>query len=117
MPLDQTWPITLPDNFLQSGYQEGNINNIVETSMDEGPTKRRKKNTRAYKPITGKMTIDTTQKAIFQNFFTEDIAYGALPFTMPTYGGGTVDVYLDNHSVVPRSGTLWTLSMNIRALV
>lgn len=117
MALPQVWPITLPDNFLQSGYNEGNINNILETAMDYGPTKRRKKQTKGYKPITGSMLISSAQKAIFQTFFTDTIAYGALPFTMPTYGGQTIDVYLDAQATSPKSGGQWLLALSIRTLV
>lgn len=117
MALDQVWPETLPDTFLQSGYTEGNIDNLLETSMDSGPTKRRKKTTKAYKPISGSMLLTLTQKAIFEGFFTDDIAFGALPFTMPYYGG-EIDVYLDNHSFAPKSGTrYWTLALSIRTLI
>lgn len=126
MPLDQTWPSELPNNFLQAGYNEGNIDNIRETAMDVGPAKRRKKQTKAYKPITGTMIISTAQKAIFQAFFTgqstsgvyaNNIAYGSLPYTMPTYDSGTIDCYLNSHTIVPKSGGFWTLSLNIKTLV
>lgn len=138
MALDQVWPslynavtnpAPLPDNFLQSGYNEGNVDNILETTMDYGPAKRRKKQTKAYKPITGNMLISTAQKATFQAFFTGetpttvpamdvgDIGYGALPFTMPTYGGQTIDVYLNSHSISPKSGGQWTLALNLKTLI
>lgn len=117
MPLAQTWPITLPNNFQQNGYTEGDISNFVETAMDSGPAKRRKKQTKVYKPISGQMIITTAQKAIFQAFFTDTIGYGSLPFTMPTYGGATIDVYIDSQSIAPKSGSQWTLSMTLRALV
>lgn len=117
MALPQTWPVTLPDNFSQNGYSEGNIENYYETTMEQGPPKRRPKTTYAYKPITGTMLITSAQKADFQDFFTDTIGYGSLPFTMPTYGGTTMDVYLNSHSIVPKSGLYWTLTLNLKVLV
>jgi hypothetical protein len=119
-PLPQTWPPTeeLPQRFQQNSYTEGNINNLIQTKMDSGPTKRRKRTTKAYKPFSGTMIMSTEEKLIFEEFFTDEIAYGALPFTMPSPIEGVAwDVYLDNHSMKPINGTKWSVNMSFRTLI
>ena len=118
MALPQTWPGTLPQLFQQNGYTESNINNIIETAMDSGPTKRRKRTTKAYKPFVGTMHMTITQKLAFETFFTDEIAYGSLPFTMPSPIFGVAwDVYLDSHNIQPINGIQWKVSMNFRTLI
>jgi hypothetical protein len=117
MALDQTWPPTLPDNFLQEGYQEGAVNNLIKTDMISGPSKRRPRSSVVYQPVTGGMNLTTQQKDIMLDFYQNTISYGALPFTMPVYGGGTVDVFLDAYTTVPLSGDIWRMTMNLLRLI
>lgn len=111
------WPTSLPQNFLQDGYSEGNIDNLYRTGMDVGPEKRRPKSTTAEQPVVGKMHLTNAQKSIFLDFYLNTLGSGASPFNMPVYGGGTVDTFIDSQTIAPKSGITWTLSMNIRRLI
>lgn len=111
------WPLTLPQVFQQSGYTEGDVDNVLVTQMDAGPQKRRRKSTEAYMPISGTMLIDGNQKDIFDDFHKLTIASGALPFNFPTYDGGTTEAFMDSKRITPTSGTTWKLTMQLTVLV
>lgn len=106
----------LPQIILQTGYQEGDVNNLVKNTMDRGPMKRRPKSTKAYLPITVNMLLTYTQKATFDTFYTDTIKYGAIPFIMPTYTGTDMEVFLTRRNLVPKGGNRWTLTMELSTL-
>jgi hypothetical protein len=62
------------------------------------------------------MNLTYAQKVIFDDFYKTDIAYGAIPFNIPTFGGITLQVFLDSKSIVPLSGTMWKLTMSVKSL-
>lgn len=112
-----TWPSTLPDNFLQSGYSEGNVDNLIKSKMSSGPDKRRPRTTMAYMPITASMNLTGEQKTIFESFYLNDITFGSMPFIIHTYDSQSIQVYLDSKSITPLAGTKWKLTMNLKALI
>jgi hypothetical protein len=110
------WPVTLPQNFLQPGYSEGDVDNVIGTGMLAGPEKRRPRSTEGYIPITGTMNLVYNQKVIFDDFYKSTISYGALPFNLPTFGGIILEVFLDSKKITPLSGTTWQLVMTVKSL-
>lgn len=113
----ETWPATLPQIFLQAGYAEGDVDNLIVTAVDTGPQKRRPKSTQAYLPISATMNLTLAQKVTFDTFYNTTIAFGAEAFTMPTYGGGTIQVFMNSKRLSPLSGTSWRLAMELITLV
>lgn len=53
---------------------------LLETPMDAGPPKVRRRFTAAPTPLTGSMTVDVAQLAIFQTFIRDTLLGGAVPF-------------------------------------
>ena len=72
------WDENLPQNFLQQGYSEGTPDNLIVSSMNTGPAKRRPKSTEGQLPVSGQMHLTLTQKLIFDTFYNTTIAFGAL---------------------------------------
>ncbi len=53
---------------------------LLETQMDAGPAKVRRRYTAAVTPGSGTITVSVTQLATFQTFVRTDCLGGALPF-------------------------------------
>ncbi|MEC8919182.1 MAG: hypothetical protein VX796_16425 [Pseudomonadota bacterium] len=75
------WPSTLP-SFLREGYQEAPASQTIESSVDGGPPKSRRRYTAAYRNITGRVAMTTEQLDTFEIFFRDE-APDAVPFTIP----------------------------------
>ena len=78
-----TWPLSLPQQLLQRGYRESLADNVIRTSVDAGPEKRRPRFTAAVKPLSGSMTMTSAQLDTLEIFVDDDIASGALAFDFP----------------------------------
>ena len=113
------WPLDLPQNFQQSGYSEGNIDNVLSTTMTTGPSKSRPKSTEAYQPISGTMILTTAQRASFKTFYKDTIYFGAVSFSFPAPGDAPnfFKAKLKTQGISPRSGNSWNLQMSIEILV
>ena len=78
-----TWPTSLPQNLIRRGYREGLPDNVIRTSVDAGPEKRRRRFTAAVRPLSGKIAMSSTEIETLRAFFREDIGDGALAFDFP----------------------------------
>ena len=58
-----TWPGTLPDYVMQSGFSETLPNNVIRTKMEVGPPKMRRRGTAAPRPMKWKLYMTTAQVA------------------------------------------------------
>lgn len=76
-----SWPATMPQELLMSGYSESPPNVALRTSMDIGPAKLRRRSTSAVRPITGEQIITTSQLADFKLFYNTDLLGGTLRFS------------------------------------
>lgn len=116
---DVDWPATLPQYFQQSGYNEGNVDNVIETKMTTGPSKARPKSTEALLPVSGNMLMTTTQKNTFDTFYKTDIAFGALPFNFPDPANNlsTVEARLKSRTFTPVSGNAWSLKLSLEFII
>jgi hypothetical protein len=74
------WPATLPQYVLESGYQEQFPKNAVETEMESGPTKVRRRFTQVFRKFTVSMIMDEAQAAIFETFYFTTCASGTIAF-------------------------------------
>lgn len=75
-----SWPVTLPNYVLESGYQEQLPKNVVETDMEGGPPKVRRRFTKTFRRFNVAQVMDYTQVATFEAFYNTTCASGSLPF-------------------------------------
>lgn len=77
---DVSWPETLPQYFLLSGYTETLPDNMIASKIDVGRQKRRKRYTVANTTITGNIALTATQKATLETFYNVTLGGGVLAF-------------------------------------
>jgi hypothetical protein len=75
-----TWPATLPEFVLEQGYSEKFQNQTIESAMDSGPMKSRRRFTKAIREFSITLQMTTAQKAIFETFWLTTLRGGSLPF-------------------------------------
>jgi hypothetical protein len=75
-----TWPVSLPTRVLLEGFEATLPSTVIETQMDTGPAKRRRRFTAAVTPYAAMLRITAAQLATFIAFFQTDTAGGALTF-------------------------------------
>ena len=88
------WPSTLPQNpYANSGnpqYQPHD--NVLETKMDVGRPKRRRRSTSTYEDFTFSMILDSTQLATLITFYKTTLSE-VLPFNWIDFRTGTAAIY------------------------
>jgi hypothetical protein len=75
-----TWPTSLPQHVLEQGYNEQVPDQTIETQMDAGPAKVRRRFTTAPRRFGVVVVMDPDQVALFETFYLETLAGGSLPF-------------------------------------
>lgn len=75
-----TWPATLPTYVLEGGYQEQLPQNVVETEMETGPMKSRRRFTKVFRKFQMAIILDQAQAATFETFYLATCASGSIPF-------------------------------------
>lgn len=75
-----SWPSDLPQYFDAGSWQEEEPDVLLETQMDAGPYKTRRRFTAQVTPLTGSITVDLTQLATFKTFLRVTLLGGAIPF-------------------------------------
>lgn len=77
----ETWPASLPPLPLVQGYRETFADNLVETPMEAGPAKRRRRFTRARpRPLRFPIRLTRDQAATLDDFFHLTCKDGLTPF-------------------------------------
>lgn len=76
-----TWPITLPLYVQEGGYQEKPGSTTLETGMDIGPAKIRRRFTRTIRQFSVSMMMTPAQVATFETFYESDCLSGSISFT------------------------------------
>lgn len=74
------WPGTLPQYVLEAGYQETLEDQTVESQMDTGPAKVRRRFTNSVRRFQVTIQCDEVQAADFEAFYLTTLAGGSLPF-------------------------------------
>ena len=59
--MPSSWPPTLPQQLSRQGYGESLPDNVIRTTVDAGPEKRRRRFTAAVKPLRGSMVLTSVQ--------------------------------------------------------
>lgn len=75
------WPATLPQFVLESGYQEQLQDQVVETQMESGPVKVRRRFTKQVRTFQCQMLMTAAQHVIFESFWQTDCLGGSISFT------------------------------------
>jgi hypothetical protein len=75
------WPATLPQFVQESGYSESLPDNVVESGVDSGPPKVRRRFTTQWRPIQATIWCTPDQVTAFETFFLTDTAGGVTAFT------------------------------------
>jgi hypothetical protein len=88
------WPSELPQSFEASSYDLSPASNVIETTMDTGPTKVRRRFTAVSKFHSGDMIIDKDDfEDYFLPFFETTISHWADEFDFPEpFTGDTIVV-------------------------
>ena len=76
-----TWPATLPQRLLLSGYSESPANVLSRTSMDMGPAKQARRGTAGVRPVNGKQIQTKTQLTALLTFYNTTLLNGSLRFS------------------------------------
>lgn len=111
------WPVDLPRATLLSEYSEDEDLGIVETDMDSGPKKRRRKQSQSERTITCGMWLSRTQLASWKNFYRNSLAGMTKEFDDFWHPGEEAlidNVTLVSQSVKPKSANVWIVTFSVR---
>lgn len=98
-----TWPASLPQTPLQSGFVEDLPRLTVATEMDAGPSKVRRRFTAGVIKYTMEFSMDSTQVVTFREFFIDTTKGGSVKFNFPDlYAGSTSEFRFDVSEGVPQ---------------
>jgi chitodextrinase len=90
----QVWPTSLPSVFqAQPGAVETAPDMMLETQMDAGPPKARRRFTAAPRPVTGTLVLTQAQRATLDSFYVNTLQGGVLPFEWTHPMTGAIVVY------------------------
>ncbi|MCL4502051.1 MAG: hypothetical protein M1438_09370 [Deltaproteobacteria bacterium] len=85
-----TWPATLPQSPLQSGFQDAEPDLVIHDQMDAGPPILRRKDTAEVRPFTWTQWLTASQKSTLRTFYR---SYCASSFDFPDPDtGATISV-------------------------
>lgn len=114
---DYTWPVTLPQNFLVSGYRETLPNTAIRTDMDAGPAKIRQRVTSNVRPVSGSMVMTETQLTTFESFFNTTIVGGTLRFNYTHPRLGAVELrFVSSPSYTKVGDDAWLVEMGLEIM-
>lgn len=75
-----TWPNTLPAYMQEGGYQEKFQDQKLESQMEAGPAKLRRRFTKTIRFIGAQMLMTQAQVTDFETFYYTTLKGGTLPF-------------------------------------
>ena len=74
------WPESLPGSLLAQGFSKQPQSNVLRTTMDAGPKKTRRRYTARTVNFSGRLIFDTSELAVFEQFYNVALADGVLRF-------------------------------------
>lgn len=77
---NSVWPPSLPAFVLEEGFSESLADVVLETGMDVGPPKIRRRSTAASRPMKATVQMTAEQWGTFKTFFATTLKGGSLPF-------------------------------------
>lgn len=75
-----TWPSSLPAYMNLDGFQETPTDQLVETQMETGPVKSRRRCTGDFPVLKGSIDVTAAQRIAFFDFHRTTLAGGSVPF-------------------------------------
>lgn len=114
-----TWPATLPALVTQTGFNESAPDQLLETPMEAGPGKTRRRTTGNARPIKCSIRCSGAQVEIFEDFYLSDLAGGTLEFTWVsprTQAAKSLRFKKPVPTYVPLGGDNWQIDMNLWVL-
>lgn len=77
---DISWPSTLPQFVFEQGYSEKLNDQVVESKMNVGPPKIRRRFTKQIRSFSLEMRLTQAEKAVFETFWQNTASGGSRPF-------------------------------------
>jgi hypothetical protein len=82
------WPATVAYAVQQGSWKvQQRHNPNLRTEMNAGTTRRRRKYTLRVAKMTFDIVMNAAQRALFEEFYDDDLGDGAARFTMPVWDG------------------------------
>lgn len=75
-----TWPASLPQYVQEGGYQETLQDQTVESNMETGPAKIRRRFTKSIRKFQISMLMTPAQATAFEAFWQDTVKGGSIPF-------------------------------------
>lgn len=75
-----TWPASLPQYVLEQGYGENLEDQSMETQMDSGPAKIRRRFTTSTRRFQVVVQMTPEEADIFETFYLNTVSGGSVPF-------------------------------------
>ena len=75
-----SWPPSLPQGFTVGSVEVKLKSNVIQTAMDVGPAKRRRRDTVKEYSVSGGMVMSAEQFETFEIFFEDTLGGGVLSF-------------------------------------
>jgi hypothetical protein len=115
------WPSELPQSPLMDGLDIVRLANSIETNMDVGDPKSRRRFTGRRSIMTFGIIVTAYQKSIFDNFYDNTLVDGNQPFTWTDIETGeTAVTFVFEKDSPPKhqpiGGTKWRIDMAIRRI-
>lgn len=113
-----TWPPSIPDSILVSGYSEKPPKNALRTQMDAGPAKVRRRSRSGARPISGAAMLTGAQLETFDAWFRETLADGTLRFDWihPRTRQAVSMRFTEEPDYSAQGADWWSVSMKLEVL-
>jgi hypothetical protein len=112
------WHIDLPQELLVDGYGESPADITIESNMDIGPAKVRRRFTAGVRPVSGYILLTSAQLATFKTFYNDTILGGSLRFnwTEPPAHTTSCEMRFTDTPNWTKVGDYFKIAMNLEIL-
>lgn len=112
------WPEGLPTIAMERSFVESPPDLKIRTEMDSGIAKVRRRFTSGVRPMSFDIPMTLDQVEIFDQFYSQDLASGALSVDFPhPRTGNMVEIrILGVPQYVPRGGLNWLVKLSVEVL-
>lgn len=109
-----TWPATLPPPAI-STLNEQPPDNVLRTTMDKGPAKKRRRTTANTRPMTFSIKVTEAQVQELDDFYEQDLYSGSLnfDFTHPRTGQIVEAGFKERPQYQEQEGVLYVIGISL----
>lgn len=112
-----TWPTSLPQDPLQRGFSQQQVDNSVRSQMGYGPDKLRRRTSAATKNVPMVIKVDQTQYAALETFYNTTIAVtGVVDWKDHITGAAAQYRFLKPPTYTPAEPGYWYASLEMEML-